>query len=226
MLWLSAAAATLIVAAPSHAEFALGLDIGLGGATITAPSDDVGDPTLLFGSSLTGPAFMIAGELDFLALPFLSAGVEVGVQRASVSGFAETASSSRTLTLRFTSLETVLRARLEAPLTVVRPFLGFGVGGRFGLSASATEERVGFASDEPAPSLATHSGLLLLGDLGIVIRAGTIDVPIHFRGARNVSYGTTTRDRLSDYESTAEPGDFEVDANWSYGFRVGARFRF
>ena len=205
---------------------AVGLNVGVGGATITAPTDELGEPTLLFGSSLTGPAYSVAAELNVLALPFLSVGVELGILHASVRGFAETPVLTRTLTLRFTSAELMARARIEAPLGPVRPFVGFGVGGRFGLSARATEEREGFDSDELAPSLATHSGVLVAGDLGVIIRLGSIDLPLHFRGTRNLSYGTTTRERLVDYESIAEPGDLQVDANWSYGFRVGARYRF
>ena len=205
---------------------AVGLNVGVGGATIVAPNDSAGDPTLLFGSSFTGPSYSVATELDLLALPFLSVGAEVGVRHARMRGFAETASQSRTLTLRFTSAELMARARIEAPIPIIRPFVGLGIGGRLGLSASAIEEREGFVSSDTAPSLATHSGLLLAGDLGVVIQAGAIDVPFHFRGTRNVSYGNSTTDRLSGFESVDDPGDLQVDANWTYEFRVGARYRF
>lgn len=204
----------------------MGAQLGAGGATITAPNDEVGEPTLLLGTAFTGPSFGGALDIDYRAMPFLSVGAEFGVMRSSSEGFAESGEATRSLTFKSTSLEILARARAEAPLTVVRPFVGLAFGGRFGLSAAAIEERTNFESDEPAPAIATGNAFLIAGDLGVVIKAGPLEIPLFFRGTHNASYGTTTKDRLEGFESLSEPGAFVVDANWTYGFRVGARYGF
>ncbi|MFT6398450.1 MAG: hypothetical protein ACJAYU_003208 [Bradymonadia bacterium] len=218
--------AVLVTPATAAAQLSLGAQVAVGGATITAPNDEPGEPTLLFGTSLTGPSFGGALDLDYRAIPFLSVGAELGVFRSSMEGFAENGATTRTLTLKSTSLEILVRARVEAPLTIVRPFIGVALGGRFGVSAAAVDERTGFSSDEPAPAIATANSFVVAGDLGVIFHAGPVEIPLFFRGARNASYGTTTQDRLEGYQSLSEPGSFVVDANWTYGFRLGARYVF
>lgn len=226
LLGFIALSTALVASAPAQAELAVGLDLGGGGATITGTDDPVGSPTLLYGSSFTGPALSLAAGVDWDAPPIVDLGAELGILHGRMDGFAETEAFTRTLALRFTSIQALVRMRVEAPLPVVRPFVGLGFGGRFGVSARATEEREGFESAEPAPRIATHNGLIVAGDLGVMIRTGTFDVPVYFRAERNLSYGTTTRDRLDGYRSITAPGRLLVDANWTYGLRVGMHYRF
>lgn len=210
----------------ARAEVGVGLEFGGGGATITGANDGVGQPTLLYGTSLTGPALAFAAGVDWDAPPIVDLGAELGLVHARMQGFAETDAHRRTLDLRFTSLQALIRMRVEAPLPLVRPFAGVGFGGRFGVGATATEERRGFESDEPALEIATHSGWIVAGDLGAVVRTPRLDIPISFRAERSLSYGTTTRDRLVGYRSVSDPGRLLVDANWTYGLRAGVHYRF
>lgn len=216
---------TLAVAAclgrHAFAETTVGVEFDGGGATMTAPDDDAGEPTLLHGSAFTGPAFRVAAAADTSVVGPLSLGASVGFGRYAMNGHAERDGLRRELALRLSALEVLVRARLGKRDGTVRPFGGIGFGGRFGLAASSTETRVGFTSAEPAPAVTTGNAALLALEGGVVVVAGRIRIPVAAVATRNLTYGTTTRDRLDGYRNVVLPGSLVVDANWTYGLRVG-----
>lgn len=224
--WPIALACALLVPGAARAETTVGVEIGGGGATITAPNDAPGEPTLLYGTSFTGPALRAAAAVD-VGLPGpLSAGAELGVGRYAMNGFAEIGDSRRDLELRLTALEANLRLRAAARLGVVAPYAGLVLGGRFGLAASATDVRTGFEGTGGAPAIRTTNALVLGVDGGVALSVGPVQVPIGVRVTRNLGYGTTTRDRFDGYRSLAEPGELVVEANWTYLLQAGVAWRF
>lgn len=208
-----------------HAN-AVGLSLLVGGATITSPNDDTGDITLLYGSAFTGPAFRGALTYSRQLTPSLALGGEVGFGAYRMQGHAERGSYRRELDFRLSSIDVLLAPGLRRAGGKVGGIATLLVGGRFGVSASATERRTGFSSDEGAPAIRTGSGFLLGGELGAFFRFGRWEVPVTFRALRNVTYRNTTEKRLDGYVNPALPGDFTVEASWTYGLTLGAAYRF
>lgn len=209
---------------PERAQ--IGAQIAAGGATLTAPDDASGEPTLLYGTAFTGPAFRFAATFDYDLVGPLSLGAELALGRSKMRGYAEVEESRRDLSFRLTSCEGLLRLRGQSRSGPVRPYGLVGLGFRASISASAVDEREGFDTDEGAPAIATRTGGLFAMEAGVILRVGPVDVPVGVRAARSLGYAGNTRGRLDGYQSLADPGSFRVDASWSYGVTVGVAYRF
>ncbi len=209
-----------------EASNAIGLQFGVGGATITSPNDEVGDPTLLAGSAFTGPMFR--GALTYMRsiTSTFAFGAELGLGRYSTSGFAEIGERRREIEFHATSLDVLVNARVRGSAGTVRPMGSLLLGGRFGVAASATERRTGFTTTDPAVAIETHGGFLLGLEGGVAIRTGSVEIPIAFRALNNLTYGRSTEDRLDGYRNVARPGNFQVESNWTYGLNIGVALTF
>lgn len=221
-----AAASDAPIPAAEDGRWTLGGEVSVLGATICAPRDDPGEPTLLAGSAFTGPGVRVGIASDAHVTGLLRLGATFGFAHLRMNGHAERNGMRRDLALGLSALDVGVRARLAGRSGAVRPFGGLGVSGRFGLQATATETRVGFTADEPAPDVKPSAALLLTSELGFSVVRGRFELPIALDVSWNATHGRTTRDRLDGYVNLNLPGTLRVDATWTYGLRVGAAYRF
>ena len=227
MLRTALVGAALLVALPSWAdEQWFGFEVGLGGATITAPNDEIGDPSLLHGSAFTGPLMRIGVTYERALHPLVRGGVELGLGSYAMKGFAERDTQRRELNLGMSAADVMLRARVEAPRGWAHPCVGVAAGGRWGLRARISEQSRGPVDDESLPPISTGNGVLVALDLGVILDRDRLRIPLMLRAARNLTYGSSTRSRFRDYQDTANPGELIIEANWSYAVSAGVTLPF
>ncbi|MEZ4461847.1 MAG: hypothetical protein R3E66_19425 [bacterium] len=225
--------AALIVCTSSTAMAANAIDMRLGirGAgnysILMAPDDAAGDPTLLSGAGFKGfgggggIASMyyltsLAGGQLYLALDLLFVA-------HSGTGKAEAPATDQRRTVTLTSK--ILHAPLHIGLLTQSGTTGFrfslGPELLLGLGSGASVEQQNI-SEPPQPLFTTpvtHVGLS--ANVGMDFGFDGWIVPIDFRFVVDPSVPASTSDRFDNYESNADPGNYQVGYNYQIFLTVG-----
>ncbi|MBU6159881.1 MAG: hypothetical protein KGO50_02060 [Myxococcales bacterium] len=202
-------------------RFSFGAAAGVGAVATGRPDDAPDAPTLLNGSGYSGLALRLQGHAQFKLSQTLRLRAALAFARYRMSGFAETGSTRRELAFDLNAVELLPSFEFQRDLGPVILIAGVDAGVRFGLSANATEQRTGFASETPAPAVRTAINLLAGAHAGVAIDLGAIQIPITGVALWNVTYPDTTLERLPDFQSTESPGAYTVDNDFVFLALVG-----
>ena len=210
---------------PAPATFAdrlsFGVAAGLGAVATGRPEDANDAPTLLNGSGYSGLALRVQGHAQFRLSPTIRLRTALAFARYRMSGFAETDTTRRELAFDLNAIELLPSFEFHRDLGPVSLIAGVDAGVRFGLSASATEQRTGFTSDTPATAVRTAINLLAGAHAGVAIDLGAVQIPITGVALWNITYPDTTLERLRDFQSTESPGAYTVDNDFVFLALVG-----
>ena len=205
-----------------------GLSAGASAQWMIEPTDDEGEPTVLYGSAFRGPGMVIGPSLQIDVGPIdeLDVAVELeglyGYQRAS--GFARHSESGQidvTLSQHVFRFPAQLVARGWAGDVPV--FFGAGLEPVVGVHSASSVETDGV--DVPIAALATRpvTSVGALASLGIDLSYGEQVIPVSLRVAYDPSVPESSRGRLEGYESDEEPGEFGVQFDLTVMMTVGFR---
>lgn len=218
----------------SRSGYTLGFRAGGGYNTLSTPSDPAGAPTLIDGSTFTGPGLQVGAQAGLLITrptPRVNVGIDAGILYGFMRGvgYAENADRTQRQTVTLTAhtlrmpLLLAVRTQGDGPIG-----LRMGVGPEFliGMASAAT---VSFEQiDAPAPALFTtptrHVGLL--GLLGLHYHAERFDIPLELRFTWDPQVGTSTVERFDDYQSPDSPGKYQVAFNLHIHLTTGVEWRF
>ena len=202
-------------------NLSFGVAAGLGAAVTGRPDDAVDAPTLLNGSGYSGLAARFQGHANYRLSQTLRLRAALAFARYRMAGFAETSNTRRELTLDLNAIEFLPSFEFNRDLGPVILIAGVDAGVRFGLSATATEERTGFSSDTPAPAVRTAVNVLAGAHAGFAIDLGALQIPITGVALWNVTYPNTTLERLRDFQNTESPGAYTVDNDFVFIALIG-----
>jgi hypothetical protein len=202
-------------------NLSFGIAAGVGAAVTGRPDDTIDAPTLLNSSGYSGLALRFQGHANYRLSQTLRLRAALAFARYRMTGFAETSNTRRELSLDLNAIEFLPSFEFNRDLGPVILIAGVDAGVRFGLSATATEERTGFSSDTPAPAVSTAVNLLAGAHAGVAIDLGALQIPITGVALWNVTYPDTTLERLRDFQSTESPGAYTVDNDFVFMALVG-----
>ena len=202
---------------PSARWLHVGMGVDAGWLYSPAPSDAVGQVTLLAGSAFSGAGVRFSPHLAFRVAEWWRIRVEGGLTLNKTTGFSKGANSGeelrRTLHFSWTSLDLSAGPEWTTPEShPVTVRLALLLGGRFGLSSSADEELKGFTSNESPIAVHTHAVMPITFAFEVAPRLGPGRLTLGSRVVWAPNYPGTTEARLTNYASATAPGSYWVEA--------------
>lgn len=223
--------AVLTAASPAAAQDML---IGVKGgglfSQLSQPTDPVGEPTVLFGTSFTGFGFQVGGSFyrDLVDLGvgplFVHADLMFAHQRAS--GFAEsrTSPARRTVSINTTGLR--LPALIGVGFRGGGTLLNLAAGPELLLGLGAASKTSAEGGAEPAPPLAvrpvTHVGLT--AHVGMIFDVAAHKLPVDVRFTWDPFVASSTRDRFDNFVDFNNTGSYAVAFDWQAMVTTGVLF--
>lgn len=218
--------------AQGASRFSVGARVGANFNMLSPPEDPAGEPTLLYGSSITGLGFMAgvsaAYQVSSLANATSVWSVRAGALygRHSGIGYARNEGNNQQQALTLTShvLHVPVLVEFERRLAGVDLRVGLGPELLWTLASAATVEYTNI--DTPPPSLETsdpfHIGLTATA--GAVFDVGAQRMPVMVRATWDPQVPGNTRERLLGYVDDQDFGALQAAFDWQFALVVGLDF--
>lgn len=232
VLVLSGLLAAALPAEAAESKLGVSGKIGASWNLLNGPIDPAEEPTVLSGSAFDGAGFSLgaAGHYnlgEFKGAHFeLEAGLLYSFQRGEGFEGVPATGERRILTLSTHVLQVPILVHLKSKPEPDGFRLGVGLSPLFGLQSAATVE---VENSDRAPDLfhttpVTHLGLIAALGYDISLN-DEMSVPLELRINWDPAVGKSTLERLPDFVSQDEPGDYQVAFNWQLMLMAGFRYQ-
>jgi hypothetical protein len=221
----------VFVPASSQAEgLALGAKVGGNWSLLSKPSDPAGQPSLLSGSAFDGMGFLVGGTVHYPLVETQGAVLEFEggllFSRHSAAGFEQDPQTGnrRDVTLQANMLRVPLlvhmrRGTADTPASGFR--LGVGLEPMLGLQSGAIVDP---GPEKLHTTPTSHLGATVA--LGFDYGANTqLSIPLEFRATWDPFVADNTVERFEDFNTSNEPGNYQVAYNWQLFFMTGVRWQ-
>jgi hypothetical protein len=209
----------------SDNKLALGLKVGANWSLLTQPSDPRGEPTLLTGSAFDGAGFIGGATAHYPLTKVAGALLEFEggflISHHSAEGFEEDPDSGRRdVTLEATMLRVPLMVHLREDAHTTGFRVGVGLEPLFGLQSGAVVD--------PGPFVLQTTPTIHLGTtaaFGFDWQANdTYSIPLEVRATWDPFVASSTQERFENFNSSRDPGEYQVAYDWQLLFMTGIRY--
>ncbi len=230
---LAGAFACAVTLGPSSVEAAekeAGIAAGLNWNHLTAPTDPAGEPTFMWGSAFTGfgtllgaTASMDLSEVGSYQLR-LTGDLLYGYHRGA--GFAEHDEQGGRIDVQFTThvVRLPVLARIGASPGSSGPTVGAGLEPIFGVMSSAEVTTTGVEEQIQPVETTPSTGMATVLAVGYEVRLDDMTIPLDARVSWNPFVGSSTEERMEDFQSLQNPGQYKMAFDWQFMFTGAVRW--
>lgn len=222
---------------PSNLRWRIGARVGANINVLSAPTDPVGEPTLLYGSSLSGLGFLVGPTVhyrisdlnpSYMANAPTTWGFTVGALYGHHSGMGfarnETNGQEQALTLASHMLHVPVLFELEHKLGELGARVGLGPELLWTIASSADVEYTNINTQAPNIKTANTLHIGATATAGVVFDLGEYRMPVMLRATWDPQVPGNTRERFGGDVDEQNPGDLQVAFDWQYALVFGLDF--